>query len=305
MKKKYLLLLLTASIFLFSGCSEDNNSSNKISLGLMSDTAAIPFILADQAGYYESLGINVEIQIFQSAVDRDSALQANAVNAVSSDLIASGFFKESDNSLRITSKSECGYAILSSPESNIANPLDLQGKQIGLSTNTLMEYLVDLTIEKYSIPDVTKTNIAKMPARLEMLRENQIDAATLPDPLTFLAQKNNSSVIVTNEDLGVYPGVILFDENFALKHKALISKFYEAYDKAVDEINANGIDRYIESINQVANFPEPVLSDLNNLKYAHSSLPSEENVNSAMEWLHAKGFISEFYAYEDMILSFE
>ncbi|SHF10512.1 ABC transporter substrate-binding protein [Alkalibacter saccharofermentans] len=303
MKKNIAFILLLTSIFLFSGCSDKSDSSDKISLGLMSDTASIPFVLADLSGYFENQGVEIEIQIFQSALDRDSALQANTINAVSSDLISAGFLKESGNALIISSRTECGYAILSSPDSDINSPYDLEGKKVGLSTNTLMEYLLDLTVEKYGISDISKTNIPIMPARLEMLRENQIDAATLPDPLTYLAQKDNSKVISTNVDLGVYPGVILFNESFVLENPEAVKGFYAAYNRAVDKINDSGLEDSLKEINQIMNFPEPVLTDLYNLRYTHSSLPTEENLASALKWLYGKGFISELYSYEDMVLT--
>ncbi|NTW72402.1 MAG: ABC transporter substrate-binding protein [Eubacteriaceae bacterium] len=304
--KKLLFAITIAALVISSGaCSKTTApvQDKKITIGLMSDTAAIPFILAQELNYFKDEGLEVEIQIFQSAVDRDSALQADELDGVSSDLISAGFFKESGNTLLITSRTECEYKLIASSASGISDISQLSGKKIGTSTNTLMEYLVDTFAESKKLKDIEKINIPKMPARLEMLKSGQIDAATLPEPLATLAVMDGSKEIGSNVDLGIYPGVILFKSDFLNSNPDSMAKFYRAYDKTVKYINENGLESHFALINEKLSFPESVIKKFSDIKYGAAVLPSEENVASAMDWLYKKEFIKEKFTYDQMTYS--
>lgn len=304
-KKLLLAISIAAVVTSTAACSKtpELEQDKSITIGLMSDTAAIPFILAQELDYFKEEGLEVDIQIFQSAVDRDSALQADELDGVSSDLISAGFFKESGNTLLITSRTECEYKLVAASTSGIIDVSGIAGKKIGTSTNTLMEYLVDAFAESKDIKELEKINIPKMPARLEMLKSGQIDAATLPEPLATLAIMDGSKEIASNEDLGIYPGVILFKSDFLKSNPDSMSKFYRAYDKTVNYINENGLESHFTLINEKLSFPEAVIKEFSDIKYGTAVLPSEDNVASAMEWLYKKGFIKEKFKYNDLTYS--
>jgi len=96
----------------------------------------------------------------------------------------------------------------------------MKGKDIAISTNTIIEYATDKILEKYGLSpdDVNKVAVPQIPARLEMLQSGKIDAATLPDPLATVAMKNGAKVIESTDRLGINPGVLLFSDQ-ALEQK--------------------------------------------------------------------------------------
>ena len=65
------------------GCGSQDDQAAKsqkdlqlLAVGLMPDTDSLPFIIAQEKGYFADEGLKVDIQQFKSAMDRDSALQA-------------------------------------------------------------------------------------------------------------------------------------------------------------------------------------------------------------------------------------
>lgn len=59
----------------------------------MPDIDSIPFIIAQEKGYFKEEGVDVELQYFKSAMDRDSALQSGNLDGGVSDMLAAGFAK--------------------------------------------------------------------------------------------------------------------------------------------------------------------------------------------------------------------
>ncbi|MFZ7131410.1 MAG: ABC transporter substrate-binding protein [Eubacteriales bacterium] len=299
LKMKIILFVLCFNMVLLSSCSSTKLEEENIKIGLMSDTAAIPFIVAEEKGFFEQQGLTVHIHVFFSALDRDAALQANALNAVSSDLISVGLLKEAGSKIKIISKTETEYKIVASPDAQVHTIQEFNHKKIGLSTNTLMEYLVDEAIKYYHLSEVEKVNIPKMPTRLEMLRNNQLHGAILPEPLATIASNSNSKVLASNKDLNLYPGVLLFNETFVTDHGNTMNKFIQAYNDSVDYINAHGISEFKNDLVESLSFPEE--ATLSDLEFEHMTLPTDSDIQSAMQWLFEKELIKTTYTSNELL----
>lgn len=136
----------------------------------------------------------------------------------------------------------------------------MKGKDIAISTNTIIEYATDKILEKYGLSpdDVNKVAVPQIPARLEMLQSGKIDAATLPDPLATVAIKNGAKVIESTDRLGINPGVLLFSDQALEQKENEIKAFYRAYNKAVEYLKQNDKSSYIDIVIEKASFPEDV-----------------------------------------------
>lgn len=299
-RKKLLATLIFVSLFFLSSCKGSNSDTNIITIGVMSDTAAIPLIVAQEKGYFEDLDIVVNVQVFFSALDRDSALQANELDGVSSDIISAGLLHEAKSNIKIISRTESEYKIVTNDTTLNNDIKNFNNKTIGLSTNTLMEYLVDTSILEYNLTDVEKINIPKMPTRLEMLRNNQIDGAILPEPLASAAADSTKNVLLSNKDLNLYPGVLLFNVDFLNNNTQLMTKFIQSYNKAVDYINQQGTSEFKDILVAKLSFPDN--NGIPELKYEYLTLPSDFDIQSAMDWLYSRDLITEKYQKSDLVI---
>lgn len=80
--KKLLVAMLCMCMMIITGCSSTTDTKETttqepetLKIGLMPDIDSIPFIIAQEKGFFKDEGVNVELQQFKSAMDRDSALQ--------------------------------------------------------------------------------------------------------------------------------------------------------------------------------------------------------------------------------------
>ncbi|MBF1706100.1 MAG: ABC transporter substrate-binding protein, partial [Selenomonas sp.] len=90
--RKILACLFCLTLLLVGGCGspvqEKSEPLPKLTIGLMPDTDSIPFIIAAERGYFAEEGVEVELQPFKSAMDRDAALQSGNLDGAVSDLLA-------------------------------------------------------------------------------------------------------------------------------------------------------------------------------------------------------------------------
>lgn len=263
----------------------------------MPDFDSIPFVVAKQKGY---LPEKVELVVFMSPMDRDAALFAREIDGTISDVLAVCQAKDGGFDVAVTSGTNGSYGLLSAvPVSSVR---ELHGRQIGLSLNTIIEYTADRILEAGGGDPalVEKVSVPKIPSRLELLRNGQIDAIAVPEPYATAAAAQGDCLISTSAELGINPGVMLFTRGALDEKSAEIEALYAAYDKAVDYIRANEAADFMPAVAEELGLPEEAL-DAELPVYTHAQMPAEAEVLKAMEWLRQKGMLRRDYTYEELL----
>ncbi|HHW07002.1 MAG TPA: ABC transporter substrate-binding protein [Clostridia bacterium] len=315
MKKagKYLLLMLAAllPLLFLAGCSNPEQGSGTnitLKLGVLSLEDILPMVVADEKGYFAAEGLQVELIPFQSAVESQSAIQSGQIDGMMTDMIVAALLKDSGTDLRVTSVTleatgdRRRFAIVVSPQSDITTLAGLKGKELAISFNSIIEYTTDVLLKHHGIDpeEVVKTAIPKIPVRLEMLVNNNIEAANIPDPLIAFAESNGCRTIVDDRGLSVSQAVLVMTEKTLVEKKEALQGFYRAYAKAVQEINSNPQD-YKDTMVAHISIPEPIVDAYRVPLFPEPKLPSEEEVNGVLSWLREKGAIGEHITYENFV----
>lgn len=314
MKKTLICFLIIISSLAFVGCSQEKTPpvpEKTITIGVMPDLESIPFIIAEKNGYFKNQGVQVKIEHFNSAKDRDSALQSGKLDGVITDILAVVFANEGGINLRIISKSDGNIELMAGKTSGINAINEIKGKSVGMSTNTIMEYTFDKMLEAlpYSLgyatrikpEDIKKVAIPPLPTRLEMLQGAKIDAAILPEPLAGLAVKNGAKVLSSTDQLGNKAGAIAFTAKSLQESPEQIKAIFRAYNDAVAYLQKDPIASDIDFIIQAQSFPAEVKDSLKLPKYTKAELPSETVFNDVVQWLKAKNLIKGSYEYKALV----
>jgi NitT/TauT family transport system substrate-binding protein len=268
---------------------------------VLPDVDSAPIIIAQHNGYFEQEGVDIRIEKFTSAMERDSALQAGAIDGAVSDILAAAFFEQGGFGVRITSMTNGSYKLLAGTGANDIGAL--KGKSIAVSSNTIIEYATDRMLSEYGLApdDVVKTAIPKIPLRLEMLKNGLVDAATLPEPLASSAVNSGAAVLDSTDRLGINPGVMLFSASAAEAKSGGIKAFYRAYNKAVEYLNTAPVSDYIDVLTDEAGFPEDVQGSIALPEYTPAALPSQDDFEDVISWLKQKGLIENEYGYDELV----
>lgn len=309
MKKKFISMLLALILPISAvGCSA-NSSGEKtsqpqtsLSIGIMPDLDSIPIVMAENNGYFKEEGLDFKLQSFKSATDRDAAIQSGQIDGAISDMLSAVFFNDNKFEVKMTSRTDGSYKLIAGNDSKISGINDIIGKSVGLSKNTIIEYLTDRIVEasKLDINSIEKVVIPKIPTRLEMLNAGKLDMAMLPEPLATTAVSSGGKILVSSNELNIDAGVIVFTKTSMSSKENEIKAFYRAYNKAVKFLKEEPLENYIDILIEKGGFPDSIKTSLILPHYSEASLPSDEEFNSVMKWMKTKNLTTSNYKLEQL-----
>lgn len=286
-----------------SETTETTKESTKLSFGVMSSIDVVPLLIAQDQGYFAEEGIELDLQVFAAAKDRDAALQAGELDGVLCDEVAISIYQNSDINMQITGTNNGSWTLVASPESGITSLADLSGKSMAISENTMIDYLSDyLAVSNgMTVEDIEKIAIPAMPARLEALQNNQVNAAILPTPFNDTAIANGGVEIakIYNDDIMI--SVTAFLQEVIDANPEAVQGFYKAYNKAIDYINNTDIAEFEDVIISAANYSEEMRGNIILPVYSYNYLPAEEKVQQVIDWSKEKGLLTKDIKASDVI----
>lgn len=302
--------MLVILLMLFSGCVNDKKQDapkqgqlQTLNIGLMPDVDSIPFIIAQEKGYFKEEGLTVTLKSFKSAMERDSALQSGNLDGVISDMLAEAFAKSGGFDTVITSLTTGSYKLVVNKNEPASSIQELKGKEIAISKNTIIDYVTDKIASDGGVTanEINRIVIPQIPARLEMLQNGKIAAATLPEPLATIAVKNGARVIKSSEQLQLNPGVLIFTAKSVHEKEKEIQAMYRAYSKAIDYLAKEPVENYIDVLIDKGGFPKEVKGALVLPQYKKPAAPQQKDLDDVVAWLQQRQLIQTKYAYTDLV----
>lgn len=303
--KKLFCLVVVMITLLATGCAGKKDDSMKI--GLLPIVDSLPFFVAAEKGYFQAEGINVETINFPSAIERDSAIQAREIDGTLGDVLAVATLNNSGTPTKIVSLGlgetgkEGRFAILSSPGSGITKPEQLRNVPVAISTNSIIEYVTDNLLSDQGLKpeEIKKESIPKIPVRFDMLMNNQLKAACLPDPLAALAESKGAKLVVDDTSTNLSQTVIYFRNDYLNKNSGAVTKFLKAYARAAKDINDNP-DAYRALLVEKARVPQEAMEVFKTDHYPAPQLPEKNQVEKVVQWMLSKGLLKQQFSYEDL-----
>ncbi|MCZ7542723.1 MAG: ABC transporter substrate-binding protein [Anaerolineae bacterium] len=156
------------------------------------------------------------------------------------------------------------FRVLSAPRSNITIPADLAGKEIGVSLNTVIEYVTSRVLEAEGLApeDIAFASVPSIPERFQLLMQGQLLVATLPDPLAQAAIQAGATNVIDDAAYPAYSLSVLSFSVDAIENKPeAIRRFLLAWDMAVQDLNADP-EAYRALFLEKVTVPESVQGDL-------------------------------------------
>ncbi|HHV64584.1 MAG TPA: ABC transporter substrate-binding protein [Peptococcaceae bacterium] len=315
MRFKPLLPLVLTIIFLVimaAGCTsakEENQGADKLKIGSLPIEDNLPLLVAEENGYFAEEKINLELVVLQSPVELQSAFQAGELDGMITDMLIAALLQSAGEDLKVTSLTlgatpeEGRFAILAAPGGDIKTVADLKGKSIGISNNSIIEYVTDGLLKAGGVnpAEVNKTTIAKIPVRLEMLLNNKIDAITVPDPhISYTVAHGARIVAEDTQGENLSQAVVVMTGKALSDKEDIIKRFYKAYAKAVEDINREP-EKYRQLLVENVNIPTEIAATYTVQHYSKPQLPGEKEVNNIIEWLRAKDLLQQEISYQSLV----
>ena len=280
-----------------------------LKIGLLQIEDSVPFYVAEQEGFFKDENVRVELVPFLSALERDSALTAGAIDGAISDPIGALLLDQGRGLIKITSlglgktPAEGVFAILAAPSSKIHAVDDLKGVDIAVSNATIIEYVTDRLLEEqgFSPEEISKVEVKKMPIRMQMLLSGTVQAATLPEPLSSIAAGKGARVLITDADLNqsLSQTVVIMSSGALIDKKQEVKALFRAYRRAVQAINGDP-QRYRDLVVEKGRIPPFLANSYPIAVYPAPEPFSRDLFEPAAQWLADKGLTATI-TYEDIV----
>lgn len=280
--KKYLAAaLLTLLSVLVIGCGDSGGAGAKedsvLKIGVMPAVDAAPIFIAEKNGYFEELGIDVEIEIYSNPQNRQSALQSGEIDGAMTDFIAVATNVNGGFDIKATTMTDGSFPILAA-----AGGAEKKEIKVGLMEVSVTNYLVDQWLG--ADYQVEKVFITEIPARMAALETGDIDMGIFPEPVASGGERKGLTKLIFGAEDEFSSQCMVFTGKAIAAKPETIKAFHEAYNKAVAAINENpeiAKDILIEKIPNT----DPEVKELMALPtYREAALPSEEFLQSIIDW---------------------
>ncbi|MFU7515334.1 ABC transporter substrate-binding protein [Clostridium sp. HCS.1] len=307
-KKLLTTFMALAMVGTMAGCTktqtEEVKETKKLSFGAMGSIDIVPIVIAKEKGYFEEEGLELDFQLFTAAKDRDAALQAGELDGVIADEIAISIYQNSGIDMKITGATNGAWTLVVGKDSGIENLEDLKGKKMAISENTMIDYLSDYIAEENGVnsSEIEKIAIPAMPARLEALRNKQVDAAILPAPFNDTAVADGGKGLADIDNADIMISAIGFLQDQIDNNEEAIKAFFTGYNKAVEYMKNTDIKEYEDIVIKTVGYSEDTKGNLILPELNTNYLPNSEKVQAVFDWSKNNGIIDKDLKAEDVII---
>jgi NitT/TauT family transport system substrate-binding protein len=302
-----LLVLMVTS--LAAGCSPAPAASATIRIGVLPILDALPMYVAEAEGFFSEAGVTVEFVPAASAAERDQLMQSGQIDGMINDLISTLLYNRAGRQIVVVRLARTAtpdfpqYRILAAKESPVSTPQDLAGVPIGISEGTVIAYVTDRLLEAEGLTSdqIATVAVPSIADRMALLSSGELEAATLPDPLSSLALQGGARLVVDDTAHPEYGNsLVSFRAAFVDSSPEAVRSFLAALERAVETVNADKT-RWSSVLTERGLVPAPILGSYEIPDFPAASIPTEAQFADVLAWAQAKQLISGDVAYSQSV----
>lgn len=292
-----------------AGQTAEAEQRTQLRVALLPILDVLPFHVAEAEGFFDDAGVTVRAVPVASGLERDQLMQSGEIDGMLTEMTTTASFNRDRVQVRIVRIARTAYPhfplfrVVSAPKSGITSPQGLAGVPIGVSKNTIIEYVTDrlLTAEGLRPEEIIKRSVPVIPERYQLLMQEQLKAATLPDPLAKSALVAGAHLVIDDSQHPHYSASVL---SFAVKtlmdKPEAVRHFLEAWDRAAGAINANP-EAYRPLLLQRIRVPKNVQKTYVLPPFPRNMVPDERQWNDVMAWMVSKGLLEVSLSYDGSV----
>jgi NitT/TauT family transport system substrate-binding protein len=308
-KSVIVLVLFAALLSACGGAAPAAQENPTLKIAVLPILDALPMYVAEAQGYFKDAGIKVEFMPVASAAERDQVMQAGQVDGMINDLTSTVLYNKDAQKIavvrfaRTASADKPQFSLLVSKDSGITTPDQLKGVEIGISQNTVIDYLTQRILENAGLAtaDIKTINVPAIPDRLQLLNEGQLKAAVLPEPAATLAEQGGAIRLIDDSSLpSVGTSEISFSLNSLKSKPETVKKFLAAIEKATADVNSEPT-RWDTLLSDKKLVPAPLIGKYALPRFPTASVPSEAQLKDVMAWMIARGLIKQEVPYSQLV----
>lgn len=255
----------------------------------------LPFYIAEERGFYDSIKANVVFYNFGAAMDADTAFKGKSVDGIFTDLCHAAALSAKGYNLNVIAGTYGRQVLIGSHSVRIRKMKDLKDRMIAIARGDQSKLFLQAMLKKNKIgSDITYLpQINNLQIRYTMLCNGQIDAAILPEPYAMMAQNKKNKALSDNDDFGLNLSCLIMNGRAQKKKNADIRRLIMGYNMAVEEINKSKPKAFADILVKYYKMPVNMADTLHLPKFHKAALPSAGELKRAISWMQSEGLISK------------
>ena len=261
-------------------------------IAVMPTMDCLPAYLLKDSLLYDTAKVDIRLCRFNAQMDCDTAMIGGSVQAAFSDLVRTERLKHRNKVLmHYLTDTNLNWQLIADKDSKLKQLSDLSDKIVAMTRFSGTDLLTDMAVKKAKPKyQVFRVQVNDVLVRLAMLQNHEIDAYWFAEPQITKALSADNNSLFNSEDAGVHLGVVAIMDKVRRQDEE--AAFAEAYDKAVEQINKNGVKYYSALIQKYMKVDEAVVRALPDIKYTKIGPPRKADLIMVRSYL-SNGKISK------------
>ena len=254
-------------------------------IAVMPTMDCLPAYLLKDSLLYDTAKVDIRLCRFNAQMDCDTAMIGGSVQAAFSDLVRTERLKHKNKVLmHYLTDTNLNWQLIADKDSKLKQLSDLSDKIVAMTRFSGTDLLTDMAVKKAKPKyQVFRVQVNDVLVRLAMLQNHEIDAYWFAEPQITKALSADNNSLFNSEDAGVHLGVVAIMDKVRRQDEE--AAFAEAYDKAVEQINKNGVKYYSALIQKYMKVDESVVRALPDIKYTKIEPPRKADLLMARNFL--------------------
>lgn len=254
-------------------------------IAVMPTMDCLPAYLLKDSLLYDTAKVDIRLCRFNAQMDCDTAMIGGSVQVAFSDLVRTERLKHRNKVLmHYLTDTNLNWQLIADKDSKLKQLSDLSDKIVAMTRFSGTDLLTDMAVKKAKPKyQVFRVQVNDVLVRLAMLQNHEIDAYWFAEPQITKALSADNNSLFNSEDAGVHLGVVAIMDKVRRQDEE--AAFAEAYDKAVEQINKNGVKYYSALIQKYMKVDESVVRALPDIKYTKIGPPRKADLLMARNFL--------------------
>lgn len=254
-------------------------------IAVMPTMDCLPAYLLKDSLLYDTAKVDIRLCRFNAQMDCDTAMTGGSVQAAFTDLVRTERLKHKRKVLmHYLTDTNLNWQLIADKGAKLKKLVDLSDKIVAMTRYSGTDLLTDLTIKKAKPKyQVFRVQVNDVFVRLAMLQNHEVDAYWFAEPQASKALMADNNSIFNSSDAGIHLGVVAIMDKVRRQEEE--AAFAEAYNKAVDLINKNGVKYYSDLIKKYMKVDDATVRALPDIKYTKVGPPRKTDLLMARNYL--------------------
>ena len=257
--------------------AKEDSAALKIAVAPTMD--CLPLYVAKDEMLFDTAKADIRLKFFTSHIDGEAALLKGRVEGMVSDLVRCERVKSLNIPLRYVTSTNLSWQFFANRKSRIKSVSQLGDKLVAMTRFSALDMFTDRLVDSAKIKSdfVLRIQINDPSVRFQMLQK------------ATGARMYKNPVLADTEKMDIRMGVIAFRGNILDGNRQKqLEEFVAGYNRAVDEINKNGVKHYAGIIKKYMKVDGRVVSRLPDITFKKMEPPRLKDVEMASEYWKKK-----------------